>query len=100
MREAKSNQLREAATVMAQTHSRTMDRKNTLLQSLEREVDDAETQHRRAVSDHASRVETLLRLHANRARETSDHFASDARLVAEAFKNEELEIKEKHARHR
>ena len=100
MREAKSNQLREAATVMAQTHSRTIDRKNTLLQSLEREVDDAETQHRRAVSDHASRVETLLRLHANRARETSDHFASDARLVAEAFKNEELEIKEKHARHR
>lgn len=100
MREAKSNELREAATVMAQTHSRTMDRKNALLQSLETEVDDAETQHRRAASDHVARVETLLRLHANRARETSDHFATDARLVAEAFKNEELEIKEKHARHR
>ena len=100
MREAKSNELREAATVMAQTHSRTMDRKNALLQSLETEVDDAETQHRRAVSDHASRVETLLRLHANRARETSDHFATDARLVEEAFKNERLEIKEKHQRHR
>ena len=100
MREAKSNELREAATVMAQTHSRTMDRKNALLQSLETEVDDAETQHRRAASDHASRVETLLRLHANRARETSDHFATDARLVEEAFKNERLEIKEKHQRHR
>ena len=71
--EAKSNELREAATVMAQTHSRTMDRKNALLQSLETEVDDAETQHRRAASD-PSRVETLLRLHANRARETSDRF--------------------------
>lgn len=100
MREAKSNELREAATVMAQTHSRTMDRKNALLQSLETEVDDAETQHRRAASDHVARVETLLRLHANRARETSDHFATDARLVAEAFENERLEIEEKHARHR
>lgn len=100
MREAKSNELREAATVMAQTHSRTMDRKNALLQSLETEVDDAETQHRRAASDHASRVETLLRLHANRARETSDRFATDARLVAESFKNEQVEIKEKHQRHR
>lgn len=100
MREAKSNELREAATVMAQTHSRTMDRKNALLQSLETEVDDAETQHRRAASDHVARVETLLRLHANRARETSDRFATDARLVAESFKNEQLEIKEKHQRHR
>ena len=58
MREAKSNELREAATVMAQTHSRTMDRKNALLQSLETEVDDAETQHRRAASDHVARVDT------------------------------------------
>lgn len=100
MREAKSNELREAATVMAQTHSRTMDRKNALLQSLETEVDDAETQHRRAASDHVARVESLLRVHADRARETSNRFATDARLLAESFKDEEAEIKEKHARHR
>jgi hypothetical protein len=89
MRSAKSKELREAATIMAQTHSRVMDRKNALLRSLEREVDDAETQRRRSAASHATR-----------AAETSDWFATDARAIADAFENEESEIKEKHARHR
>ena len=100
MRSAKSKELREAATIMAQTHSRTMDRKNALLHSLEREVDDAETQRRRAAASHAARVDALLTLHLRRANETSDFFATDARAIADAFENEEREIKTNHARHR
>jgi len=100
MRSAKSKELREAATIMAQTHSRTMDRKNALLNSLEREVDDAETQRRRAAASHAARVDALLTLHLRRATETSDFFATDARAIADAFENEEREIKTNHARHR
>lgn len=100
MRSAKSKELREAATIMAQTHARTMDRKNALLHSLEREVDDAETQRRRAAASHAARVDALLTLHLRRANETSDFFATDARAIADAFENEEREIKTNHARHR
>ena len=100
MRSAKSKELREAATIMAQTHARTMDRKNALLHSLEREVDDAETQRRRAAASHIARVDALLTLHLRRANETSDFFATDARAIADAFENEEREIKTNHARHR
>ena len=100
MREAKTKELREAAVVMAQTHSSQMDRKNALLRALELEVDDAETQRRRAAASHVAKIDALITLHTRRARESSDAFATEARAIADAFASEEAEIKEKHARHR
>ena len=100
MREAKTEALREAAVVMARTHASRMDRKRALVRSLELELDDAETQQRRAAASHVARVDALLTLHERGARKTSDAFATETRAIADAFSAEEAAIEARHARHR
>jgi len=100
MREAKSQELRERATITAQTHSRIIDRKNAALVSLEDDLDAAERQHRFASKRHSRNVDQLLRLRETGRKETAEAFATESRALADSFEKERVEIVTAHARHK
>lgn len=68
MRLAKVEDLRKEIEVLSQNHEREVDRKDAIIQMLDRDLEDAEEQHQMALRSHLTIVDSLLALQYKRVR--------------------------------
>ncbi len=60
MRSAKTKQLKREVEIVAQSHERDMDRKDAIMQMLDRDLDEAEEQHQVAIRTHLLNLDALM----------------------------------------
>lgn len=97
MRSAKTKQLKKQVEIISQNHERDVDRKDAILQMLDRDLDEAEEQHQVAVRSHLLNVDRLLEIQQSRLLALEDEFNRDVATLQEEFRIEREHIQEKHA---
>mmetsp|Transcript_100658 Transcript_100658/g.224795 ORF Transcript_100658/g.224795 Transcript_100658/m.224795 type:complete len:488 (-) Transcript_100658:75-1538(-) len=97
MRSAKTKQLKKAVEIISQNHERDVDRKDAILQMLDRDLDEAEEQHQVAVRSHLLNTDRLLEIQQSRLLALEDDFKRDVATLQEEFRIEKEHIQEKHA---
>ncbi|MEW5310230.1 MAG: hypothetical protein WDW38_002047 [Sanguina aurantia] len=98
MRMAKVEELRREIEVLSQNHEREVDRKDAIMQMLDRDLEEAEEQYALAVRGHMVVVEGLLDLQFTRIKALEAHFAADLRALDDEFETERTEIVNAHSR--
>merc|ERR1719413_213927 len=87
MRSAKTKQLKKQVEIISQNHERDVDRKDAILQMLDRDLDEAEEQHQVAVRSHLLNVDRLLDMQKSRLQaDMTDHLSQ-----FEVSKNKHIE---------
>merc|ERR1712093_528487 len=81
---------------ISQNHERDVDRKDAILQMLDRDLDEAEEQHQVAVRSHLLNVDRLLEIQQSRLQALEDDFQKDVATLEEEFRVEREQIMEKH----
>lgn len=97
MRSAKTKELKKQVEIISQNHERDVDRKDAILQMLDRDLDEAEEQHQVAVRSHLLNVDRLLEIQQSRLLALEDEFKRDVATLTEEFRIEREQIQEKHA---
>merc|ERR1719504_368449 len=97
MRVAKTKQLKKQVEIISQNHERDVDRKDAILQMLDRDLDEAEEQHQVAVGSHLLNVDRLLEIQQSRLLALEDDFKQDVVTLTEEFRIERDQIQDKHA---
>merc|ERR1712118_556240 len=95
MRSAKTKQLKKDVEIISQNHERDVDRKDAILQMLDRDLDEAEEQHQVAVRSHLLNVDRLLEIQQSRLQALEDDFQKDVATLEEEFRVEREQIMEK-----
>merc|ERR1719392_587430 len=88
MRSAKTKQLKKQVEIISQNHERDVDRKDAILQMLDRDLDEAEEQHQVAVRSHLLNVDRLLEIQQSRLLALQDDFGRDVATLTEEFRIE------------
>merc|ERR550514_780738 len=96
MRSAKTKQLKKEVEIISQNHERDVDRKDAILQMLDRDLDEAEEQHQVAIRSHLLNVDRLLEIQQSRLQALEEDFQSDVRTLEEDFKVERDQLTERH----
>merc|ERR1740121_3193242 len=97
MRSAKTRQLKKQVEIISQNHERDVDRRDAILQMLDRDLDEAEEQHQVAVRSHLLNVDRLLEIQQSRLLALEDDFNKDVHTLQKEFELERAQIQEKHA---
>jgi len=97
MRSAKTKQLKKQVEIILQNHERDVDRRDAILQMLDRDLDEAEEQHQVAVRSHLLNVDRLLEIQQSRLLALEDDFNKDVQTLQKEFELERAQIQEKHA---
>jgi len=97
MRSAKTKQLKKQVEIISQNHERDVDRKDAILQMLDRDLDEAEEQHQVAVRSHLLNVDSLLEIQQSRLLALEHDCNRDVNTLTEEFRYEREEIQDKHA---
>mmetsp|Transcript_39078 Transcript_39078/g.83241 ORF Transcript_39078/g.83241 Transcript_39078/m.83241 type:complete len:488 (-) Transcript_39078:75-1538(-) len=97
MRSAKTKQLKKQVEIISQNHERDVDRKDAILQMLDRDLDEAEEQHQVAVRSHLLNTDRLLEIQQSRLLALEDDFKRDTTTLQEEFRIEKEHIQDKHA---
>merc|ERR1719150_2759207 len=97
MRGAKTKSLKKQVEIISQNHERDVDRRDAILQMLDRDLDEAEEQHQVAVRSHLLNVDRLLEIQQSRLLALEDDFKRDVATLTEEFRVEREQIQEKHA---
>merc|ERR1719267_97480 len=97
MRSAKTKQLKKEVEIISQNHERDVDRKDAILQMLDRDLDEAEEQHQVAIRSHLLNVDRALEIQQSRLLALEDDFKRDVATLTEEFRIEREEIQDKHA---
>merc|ERR1719390_343570 len=92
MRTAKTKQLKKQVEIVSQNHERDVDRKDAILQMLDRDLDEAEEQHQVAVRSHLLNVDRLLEIQQSRLLALEDDFRKDVATLEEEFRVERDQI--------
>ncbi|GFR42630.1 hypothetical protein Agub_g3566, partial [Astrephomene gubernaculifera] len=100
MRMAKVEELRREIEILSQNHEREVDRKDAIMQMLDRDLEEAEEQYSLAVRSHMLVVDNLLDLQYQRMRALEAEFAADLRSLEDEFETERTEIVNAHTRQR
>merc|ERR1719183_1315495 len=96
MRSGKTKQLKKEVEIISQNHERDVDRKDAILQMLDRDLDEAEEQHQVAVRSHLLNVDRLLEIQQNRLLALEEEFRRDVATLTEEFRLEREQIMDKH----
>lgn len=97
MRSAKTKQLKKQVEIISQNHERDVDRKDAILQMLDRDLDEAEEQHQVAVRSHLLNVDRLHEIQQSRLLALDEKFKHDVATLQEEFRIEREHIQERHA---
>ncbi|PNW74416.1 hypothetical protein CHLRE_13g607750v5 [Chlamydomonas reinhardtii] len=100
MRMAKVEELRREIEILSQNHEREVDRKDAIMQMLDRDLEEAEEQYSLAVRSHMLVVDNLLDLQYQRMRALEAEFAADLKALEDEFETERTEIVNAHTRQR
>merc|ERR550514_2633210 len=96
MRSAKTKQLKKEVEIISQNHERDVDRKDAILQMLDRDLDEAEEQHQVAIRSHLLNVDRLLDIQQSRLQALEEDFQNDVKTLEDEFKVERDQLMERH----
>ena len=100
MRLVKVEDLRKEIEIISQNHEREVDRKDAIIQMLDRDLEDSEEQYQTALRSHLLIVDKLIDLHNSRLRGLEFEFERDLQELVEEFGTERDEINATHATHK
>jgi len=100
MRLVKVEDLRKEIEIMSQSHEREVDRKDALIQVLDRDLEDSEEQYQMALRAHLLIVDKLIDLHNSRLRSSEFEFEKDLQELRDEFGSERSEMDRSHATHK
>jgi hypothetical protein len=96
MRLAKLEQLRKDIEILSQSHERDVDRKDAILQMLDRDLEEAEEQYQIANRTHIFNVDKLIDLQDSRLLGLENDFEKELRILEEEFSVERDVIVQTH----
>merc|ERR1719183_1689556 len=96
MRSGKTKQLKKEVEIISQNHERDVDRKDAILQMLDRDLDEAEEQHQVAVRAHVQNVDKLISIQDARAEGLEEEFQTEVKAIEAEFKAEQDQLVERH----
>merc|ERR1719261_1997632 len=96
MRSSKTKQLKKQVEIISQNHERDVDRKDAILQMLDRDLDEAEEQHQVAIRSHLLNVDRLLEIQQSRLQALEEDFQQDVQTLEGEFKVEKDQLMERH----
>lgn len=88
MRLAKTEALKKDIEILSQNHERDVDRKDAILQMLDRDLEEAEDQYQMALKTHLSNIDTLIKLHDTRLYALERSFQQELKTIQNDFNNE------------
>ena len=97
MRLAKVESLRKDIEVISQNHERDVDRKDAIVQMLDRDLEESEEQYQMALRSHLQNIDVLIDLQDARLLALENDFESDLRTLEDEFNAEREEIQKQHA---
>merc|ERR1719197_2357729 len=100
MRLVKVEDLRKEIEIISQQHEREVDRKDAIIQVLDRDLEDSEEQYQMALRAHLLVVDRLIDLHNARLRGIEFEFEKDLQELTDEFGAERAEMTSSHARHK
>merc|ERR1719253_984547 len=96
MRSAKTKQLKKQVEIISQNHERDVDRKDAILQMLDRDLDEAEEQHQVAVRAHLRNVDQLLDIQQARLEALGEEFKDEVKILEQEFQAERDTLLDRH----
>ena len=88
MRLAKAEALKKDIEILSQNHERDVDRKDAILQMLDRDLEEAEDQYQMALRTHLVNVDSLIKLHDSRLYALERSFQSELKTLQSDFHTE------------
>merc|ERR1719247_3605148 len=85
MRLVKVEDLRKEIEVISQSHEREVDRKDAIIQVLDRDLEDSEEQYQTALRAHLVMVDRLIDLHNARLASSELEFEKDLQELSDEF---------------
>ena len=95
MRLAKTESLKKDIEIISQNHERDVDRKDAILQMLDRDLEEAEEQLQMALRAHLINVDQLLKLHDTRLYDLERRFQQELKTIQTDFHKEKELMTEK-----
>ncbi|KAJ1428558.1 hypothetical protein B484DRAFT_449772, partial [Ochromonadaceae sp. CCMP2298] len=88
MRIAKAEALKKDIEILSQNHERDVDRKDAILQMLDRDLEEAEDQYQMALRTHLVNLDTLIKLHDSRLYALERNFHHELKTLQIDFNKE------------
>ncbi|NWR63064.1 DRC2 protein, partial [Bucorvus abyssinicus] len=88
LREAKGTELHQDIKILSQTFARVMDCKDSVIESLVKDLEEAEEQHARALRSHLQNVDRLLQLQRCRLTCLEEGYEAQAKALKVEFEAE------------
>ena len=88
MRLAKAESLKKDIEILSQNHERDVDRKDAILQMLDRDLEEAEDQYQMTLRSHLVNMDTLIQLHDSRLYALERSFEQELRAIQQGFQKE------------
>lgn len=85
MRLAKAESLKKDVEILSQNHERDVDRKDAILQMLDRDLEEAEDQFQMALRTHLQNVDILIQLHDSRLYALEKSFQQELKTMQNDF---------------
>merc|ERR1711907_322069 len=98
MRIAKVEELIKEVEILSQNHEREVDRKDAIIQMLDRDLEEADEQHQMALRSHLQNVDELVKLQRSRLIAMEQQAEKDLVLIQDEFKSEFDDMKATHKR--
>ena len=88
MRLAKAESLKKDVEILSQNHERDVDRKDAILQMLDRDLEEAEDQYQMALRTHLENIDELVQLHDSRLYALEKNFQQELKTMQTDFQSE------------
>jgi len=96
MREAKAQELRKDIEILSQTFERIVDRKDAILKSLVKDLEEAEEQYQVSLRSHIQNIDKLIDFQENRLVMLEEEFENELERIKEEFDKERESIMKQH----
>lgn len=96
LRQQKADELKKDIQILSQTFERIMDRKNSVIDALVKDLEDAESQHRLIARQHDTNLEKVKKLHNLRINALKESFLNDVEDLSGEIGQEKDTIMDKH----
>ncbi|KER27890.1 hypothetical protein T265_13706 [Opisthorchis viverrini] len=98
LRDLKSQELKKDVDILAQTFDRIVDRKNSIIKTLVKDLNDSEEQHMMSLRSHLENVDKLIELQNERLRKLKADYEAELKLLTDEFGEEERYLIEQHTK--
>merc|ERR1711959_639277 len=98
MRIAKVEELIKEVEILSQNHEREVDRKDAIIQMLDRDLEEADEQHQMALRSHLQNVDALVKLQTSRLYAMEQQSEKDLKMIEDEYKQEFEDMKATHKR--